>query len=84
MYFPFFNNEFSVMCTRFTQSTFQKFWNKLLEAYSGPAQIFKMKSFVAVVTGSYPLFIVAKLSILDVCEGPVYASCFSKTLTSIS
>ena len=62
---------------------FLNIWKKLLEVYPGAAQIFKMENFAAIFTGSYPLIIVAKLSILDVCEGPCYASGFSKTLRSI-
>ena len=34
----------------------------------------KMESFATIVNGFQPIIIVAKLSILDVCGGPVYAN----------
>ena len=39
-----------------------------------PPQAAKTESFATIVNGFLPLNIVAKLSILDVCGGPGYAS----------
>lgn len=54
-----------------------KVWSLLLfrDAYPGLLQVFRMKSFVAIVNMWKPLTLVSKCSVLDICESPRYA-CF--------
>ena len=44
------------------------------ETLSGPLQTSKMEIFARTVNGFSPLIIIAKLSIVDVCRDPGYAS----------
>ena len=44
------------------------------EAYSEPCQKSKMEFFAKIINGFYPLIILAECSVLDVWQGPEYAS----------
>ena len=58
------------------------YWSSFFaEAYSGLQQISEIESLATIVYRFYPLTIVAKLSILDVCGSPGYASEFGKAVT---